>query len=70
MRAFPSSEPIYGNDIVGIRQNSGMDLRDYFAAKAMQSLVKVVQDCIASPEEVSKLAYKYSDAMMKARESK
>ena len=43
-------------------------MRDYFAAKAMQALVKAVQDCITSPEEVSKLSYKYADAMMKARE--
>jgi hypothetical protein len=46
----------------------GMSMRDYFAAKAMQALVKAVQDCITSPEEVSKLSYKYADAMMKARE--
>lgn len=67
MKAFPNNEPIYGNDIVGVKQSTGMDLRDYFAAKAMQALVKVVQDCITSPEEVSKLSYKYADAMMKAR---
>ena len=40
MKAFPSSEPIYRDDIVGIKENSGMDLRDYFAAKAMQELLR------------------------------
>ena len=38
-KAFPSNEPIYENNVIGVKQNSGMDLRDYFAAKAMQSLI-------------------------------
>lgn len=69
MKAFPTNIPTSsGGD--GFRTDYGMDLRDYFAAKAMQALVKVVQDCITSPEEVSKLSYKYADVMMKAREQK
>ena len=31
MKAFPSKEPIYGDNVVGVKENSGMDLRDYFA---------------------------------------
>ena len=41
----------------------GMTLRDYFAAKSLP-------ECIGwgEPEEVCEKAYKYADAMMKARE--
>lgn len=45
----------------------GMTLRDYFAAKAMQSMcltVKREQDVEIIPEA----AYKMADAMLKARE--
>ena len=42
----------------------GMDLRDYFAAKAMQSLIEDEHDC---SDWLSKRAYEYADAMMKAR---
>jgi hypothetical protein len=48
----------------------GMDLRDYFAAKAMQGLLTV--DLTKRPDglsmSVSKAAYEMADAMMKARE--
>jgi hypothetical protein len=48
--------------------NQGMDLRDYFAAKVMQELVKVwVETDIVSPEMITKDAYKIADAMMKVR---
>jgi hypothetical protein len=40
-----------------------MDLRDYFAAKAMQALID--NDCLFS--EISAQAYELADAMMKAR---
>jgi hypothetical protein len=46
----------------------GMELRDYFAAKALPSLVKTLEHHITTPSDVAKLAYQYADAMMKARE--
>lgn len=46
----------------------GMALRDYFAAKAMPSLVKTYQNYVTTPDDVAKLAYQYADALMKARE--
>jgi hypothetical protein len=46
-----------------------MDLRDYFASAALPSLVKTLDGYITTPDEVAKLAYKYADAMMKARET-
>ena len=45
----------------------GMDLRDYFAAKAMQGLVSTVSDEDWNPDETAQLAYFVADAMMKAR---
>ena len=45
----------------------GMDLRDYFAAQAIPSLVKTFENHITTPDDVAKLAYKYADAMMEAR---
>ena len=41
----------------------GMTLRDYFAAKAMQSFV-----IDTMPDKCAELAYEYADAMLKARE--
>lgn len=48
----------------------GMTLRDYFAAKAMQSMIArtnwgVEDDAI----DIANEAYGYADAMLKARES-
>jgi hypothetical protein len=66
MKAFPSIEPIYGNDIVGIKQSTGMDLRDYFAAKALQALL-VTRNDASYLEKMPKICYQWADAMMEAR---
>ena len=42
----------------------GMTLRDYFAAKAMPELIGW-----GEPDDIAVKAYKYADAMMKAREA-
>lgn len=60
MKAFPT-DPYKMNPV----SHGGMDLRDYFAAKAMQSLIEDEHDC---SDFLSKRAYEYADAMMKARE--
>ena len=49
---------------------AGMDLRDYFAAAALQELMKVALDENIPKEKVAELAYAIADAMMKAREEK
>lgn len=66
MNAFPSIRPI-GRDPIGSRESYGMSLRDYFAAKAMQSLVEDEHDC---SKFISKRAYEYADAMMEARDER
>ena len=60
MKAFPVSTVLNGG-------NEGMDLRDYFAAKAMQGFISQFNDKY-DQEVVSKISYSMADAMMKARE--
>ena len=66
MKAFPSAEPVYSKDIVGVKESTGMDLRDYFAAKAMHYwLCNPINDI--QIENLCKGAYQVADAMMEAR---
>jgi hypothetical protein len=74
MKAFPLSFQWDENH----KKNNGMDLRDYFAAKAMQAMLaspelmvvvtasEVMGDTYS--ERCANTSYKYADAMMKARE--
>ena len=70
MKAYPfiHKHPTTGNT----KLEEGMDLRDYFAAKAMQGICnsrshsELKGHAIAS----AKVAYELADAMMKAREVK
>lgn len=56
----------------------GMDLRDYFAAKAMQGMFANPDDSHENYDlsyddyvkEIASCAYKMADAMMKAKEEK
>jgi hypothetical protein len=63
MKAFPTTKPLdsWGDP------NAGMDLRDYFAAKAMQGLVSTTKDEEWLADETAEIAYVVADAMMKAR---
>ena len=68
MKAFPWSI----DNGESVRGEKGMDLRDYFAAKAMQALIPISTKAIAeeliTAKNVVDAAYQYADAMMKARE--
>jgi hypothetical protein len=66
MKAFPSNEPIYENNVIGVKQNSGMDLRDYFAALAMQSIIIYDEGDFHLPS-IAKESYRMANAMMEAR---
>lgn len=61
--AFPGDKWTPDNQDV----SEGMFLRDYFAAKAMQSLV--AHDSCTNPESdsIPRAAYAIADAMLKAR---
>lgn len=66
MKAFPTvTTNNEGNEV----HCGGMDLRDYFAAKAMQGIVHMFQpNDFFNPERVTKISYQIADAMMKMRE--
>ena len=52
----------------------GMTLRDYFAAKALQAYIPVIQNALADKKidalEICKNSYQWADIMLKAREEK
>jgi hypothetical protein len=75
MKAFPTNvTKSSGGD--GWKTDYGMDLRDYFAAKALQGLltrpVEEFLDAIDGTEKVenyvARISYGMADAMMEARE--
>jgi hypothetical protein len=58
MKAFPITS--------NYDENNGMELRDYFAAKAMQGFLTESGDVIFDSLAIE--SYRIADAMMKARE--
>ena len=81
MKAFPNLQIVVsdmGNVRAVTQSDSGMDLRDYFAAKAMQGLLSNA-DIVKTHQEIAtitdvtpsdilcKESYFIADAMMKAR---
>jgi hypothetical protein len=64
MKAFPTEHPIAG--MMDLKAD-GMDLRDYFAAKAMQAILFDIKAIQVSMDKTANLAYQFADAMMKAR---
>lgn len=77
MKAFPYSI----DNGVSVKGEKGMDLRDYFAAKSIQTAFKMIKhdldetipegyewDDQEDYEEIANRAYRIADAMMKARE--
>jgi hypothetical protein len=63
--------PAFPRPTSGVDQyaQTGMTLRDYFAAKALQGILTDAEIAMGI-SEIAELAYKYADAMMKAREIK
>ena len=59
--AFPQQDAVASD---GSRWFDGMTLRDYFAAKAMQSYV--VHDKAYDFDDISEMSYRIADAMLKA----
>ena len=73
--AFPTQSKLGVNDtstwIAEIPGQPGMTLRDYFAAKAMQSAFVEASFgfTLEDYRHLSKVAYAMADAMLKAREA-
>ena len=67
--AFPVSHDMAL--IAGLQNAYGMTLRDYFAAKAMQSALVEASFgfTLEDYRHLSKVAYAMADAMLKAREA-
>jgi len=67
MKAFPIPEHTK-RDFEYPNQYEGMDLRDYFAAKVLQSLITVdTGGAVELIKHLPVVAYMWADAMMKAR---
>ena len=65
MKAFPIA------NMEGDEEFLGMDLRDYFAAKAMQAfLSRTDTSLVINKNDTSLFAYLMADAMMEARNGK
>ena len=78
MKAFPSEDSKwneYADGYIKVR-HPGMDLRDYFAAKASeQDIQEHLWERVGGYGKIASCTreeakYKYADAMLKARESK
>jgi hypothetical protein len=69
MKAFPWSI----DNGESVRGENGMDLRDYFAAKAMQASIphtmKAIANDLSTPKDVVNSAYQWADLMMEARKN-
>ena len=71
MKAFPRADGKFDSSKP---DEQGMDLRDYFAAKAMASFIHTFgyrkdDDNIVIPNNICGHAYTIADQMMKAREA-
>ena len=66
--AFPHERQIRCNgEVIDSEMESGISMRDYFAAAALQgNLIEPT----ANNEEVAEWAYSLADAMLKARKAK
>ena len=78
MKDIPAFPKTANEKIMHDHSQSGMTLRDYFAAKAMQGIIggitrfreeeNMKEIIVNRPNDISELAYLYADKMLKARE--
>jgi RNA polymerase-interacting CarD/CdnL/TRCF family regulator len=64
VKAFPQTEATMHIDLP-IETQQGMDLRDYFASKALQAIIQTYKG--EDTESACITAYEYADTMMKVR---
>lgn len=62
--------PFEGGENNNSQPHSGMSLRDYLAAKAMQGELSAHTNVRADVDFIASLAYRMADAMLKQREVK
>lgn len=72
MKAFPTPTFSINNEarVTAVGGEGGMELRDYFAAKAMQAFLDQVHWKSDQKwfDEIAESSYKQADSMLKARE--
>ena len=75
IKAYPSQEIDFRETIIQGKtiyenQHLGMDLRDYFAAKAMQGISSTLsgQEEVIYVRQIAKDSYAMADAMLKERD--
>ena len=72
MKAFPTHSISVSDEarVTAIGGEGGMDLRDYFAAKAMQGILSgYTHGSIPPTESLTPASYKIADAMLEARKA-
>ena len=70
--AFPHNTVVVDKEGGIIEHHKGMELRDYFAARAMETIDMSNYSVLSRQtrgEYIARLAYQTADAMMKAREA-
>jgi len=71
MKAFPTHTISVNNEarITAVGGEGGMELRDYFAAQALQALIiREGKECSGVINEITTTAYQYADDMLKERQ--
>ena len=70
MEGLKMNEPAFPTGTGITPYKSGMTLRDYFAAKAMQAIIARADNRFTTTVEfVGGKSYQYADAMLKARQA-
>ena len=69
MSSTNTGGPAFPCPTISIGQHQGMTMRDYFAAKAMQGFAACPDVSWPHTAEMAVIAYKWADAMLKAREA-
>lgn len=70
MNSINTGGPAFPIDIPSVGHSTGMTLRDYFAAKAMQAVLSdpEITDIAKTKDWIAICSYSVADAMLKARE--
>ena len=70
MKAFPTPTFTINNEarVTAVGGEGGMELRDYFAAKALPMAIQEMNEAESyDTNDAAIMAYHYADAMMRAR---
>lgn len=70
MPAFPRPYSGRSDYSLEFQEQTGMDLRDYFAAAALTGIISNSDGFTFKSEIAASYAYEYADAMLKAREAR